>query len=211
MATYCSDKKIKFGNWEMTSVHHEYFYLTDNEARTLGEELPPPPPPPAAHKRDVFDDLMGDPPNWTRVKDINEIPSSIKNKYKPYAIEVKESGFAYLQTTPMTHADKSYEDLQWSWKIVLENKRKHGIYAYGGYALFDKDNYVLTSTGVDWDYNEPGTYIKAGMRGIINGRGNWKYSSKTNPYPPTRVYKGDYKLFIRDASIQDEWDKIKNK
>ncbi len=80
---------------------------------------------------------------------------------------------------------------------VLENKSKRGIYAYGGYSLFDNDGFILTATGNDWDNNESGVYVKPGEKGIAQGRGLSRVDVASKPYPPSRVSRGDYKLFLR--------------
>lgn len=90
------------------------------------------------------------------------------------------------------------------WKIVLENRSKHGICAHVEYSLFDKDGFVLTATGTDWDNKENDVCVKAGTRGIIQGRGLWRINATSTPYPPSRVVRGDYKLYLRHAFILDE-------
>lgn len=175
----------------MTKENHEYVLLTDEEARTLGET--PPAPFPSVNKQ-----------QWTRVKEIGKMPQNIKPSLKSSSVAVTESGFAFLQSTRNTIQNESYEDIEWSWKIILENRSKHGICAYGGYSLIDKDGFVLSAAGTDCDNNENGICVKAGAQGIIQGRCSWRINAASTPYTPSRVVLGDYKLFVRHASILDE-------
>jgi len=122
----CSNHPLSFGKWKMTNENHEFVFLTDKEARTLGET--PPAPFPA-------DDKQG----WTTVRDIGEIPQNIKPSLKPYSIAITESGFAYLQSTKNTIKNESHEDIEWSWKIILENRSKRNICAYGAAILGEVD------------------------------------------------------------------------
>ena len=187
----CSNRKLSFGIWKMKEENHEYVYLTAKEADTLGET--PPAPCPSDNKL-----------CWSEVKEIGKQPKNIKANLKPYSIGVTESGFAYLQSTKNTTKDELYEDIEWSWKIIFENRSKRGICAYGGYSLLDKDRFVLTATDTDWDNNKNGVCVKAGAQGIIQGRGLWRINAASTPYPPSRVVRGDYKLYLRHPDIFDE-------
>ena len=195
----CSERTITYGKWKMTSENHEFVLLTDEEAHALGETPRAPwPPDPAPlpsynERRNLFD-------RWTRVKDIGEKSQNLKPSLKPYSIVVSASGFAFLQSTKNNIKNESYEDIEWNWKIVLENRSKRVICAYGGYSLLDKDGFVLTVTGTDWDINEEGVCVKAGSDSIIQGRGIWRINTTTIPYPPSRVMQGDYKLFLRHGN-----------
>lgn len=187
----CSRRTISFGKWEMKKENHEYVDLTDEEALMLGETPPAPCPP----DNEVC---------WSGVKDIGKIPQNIKDSLKPYSVVVTESGFAYLQSTKNTINNESYEDIEWSWKIIFENRSKRGICANGGYALLDRDGFELTATGTDWDNNENVVCVKAGAQGIIQGRGLWRINAASTPYPPSRVVRGDYALYLRHSNIVDE-------
>lgn len=194
----CSDKNIALGKWKTKAEKHEFIILTEKDALILGE-VPPAPFPP--------DNKQG----WERVKEVSESPENIKPNLKPYSIAVIESGFAFLQSTKRTDKAESYDDIEWGWKVILENRSKRAIYAYGGYSLFDKDGFILTTTGTDWDNNESGVYIKAGDRGVIQGRGLWRMDVASKPYPPSRVHSGDYKLFLRHDIFEYLGDDIKTK
>lgn len=180
----CSSRNIELGKWKMETENHKFVIFTEKDAHTLGE--PGPAPFPAGNKQ-----------GWSRVKDIGESPENIQPKLNPYSVTVIESGYTILQSTRHNTKSGSYDDIEWGWKVTLENKSKRGIYAYGGYSLFDDSGFILNATGNDWDNNESGVFIKAGEKGIVQGRGLWRVDAATKPYPPSRVSRGDYKLFLR--------------
>ncbi|MBW2570607.1 MAG: hypothetical protein JRE47_14895 [Deltaproteobacteria bacterium] len=194
----CSDQNIAFGKWKSKSETHEFVILTKKDALTLGEM--PPLPFPARNEK-----------GWSRVKKVGEFPEDIKPTLKPYSIAVIESGFVFLQTTRPTGKSETYDDIEWGWRIILENRSKRGIHAYGGYSLMDSDGFILTATGNDWDNDESGVYVAAGKTGIIQGRGLWRVEVASKPYPPSRVDSGDYKLFLRHALFERLDDDINTK
>jgi len=193
----CSNRTLSFGKWKMTNENHEFVILTEEEARTLGET--PVAPCPRAKQNERYDERC-----WTRVRDIGDTPKNIKPSLKPYSIAVTESGFAYLQSTKNTIKKESYEDIEWSWKIIFKNRSKHGICAYGGYSLVDKNGFVLAASGTDSNNVENCVCVEAGTQGIVQGRGLWRINTASTPYPPSRVVRGDYKLYLRHANILDE-------
>lgn len=194
----CSNQNIALGKWKSKAETHEFVILTKKDALALGEA---PPGPFAPHNKQ----------GWSRVKEVGESPENIKPTLKPYSIAVIESGFVFLQSTRSTGKSETYDAIEWGWKIILENRSNRGIHAYGGYSLFDKDGFILTATGNDWDNNESGVYIKAGGRAIIQGRGLWRVEVASKPYPPSRVDSGDYKLFLRHDIFEHLDDDIKTK
>lgn len=109
---------------------------------------------------------------------------------------VIESGYKFLQLTKDVGNDKLYDDIEWGWKITIENGSKHDIYARGGYALLDKDGFILTKTNEDLK-NKQGVLIKAGTKETIQGTAHWLVHSKSTPYTAKRVAKGDYELFLQ--------------
>ena len=194
----CSDQNIALGKWKSKAETHEFVILTKKDALTLGEAASGPFP---THNKQ----------GWSRVKEVGKSPKNIKPTLKPYSIAVIESGFIFLQSTRSTGKSEKYDDIEWGWKIILENRSKRSIHAYGGYSLFDKDGFILTATGYDWDNKEFGVYIKAGGRGIIQGSGLWRVEMASKPYPPSRVDSGDYKLFLRHNIFERLADDIKTK
>jgi hypothetical protein len=194
----CSEQHLSFGKWKTKADHDEYVLLTAKDAQVLGEV--PPAPFPDRNKQ-----------GWTRVKEMGESPEKLKSTLKPYSVVVVEDGFAFLQSTKNKSKKLTNEDLEWGWKIVIENKSKRDVWAYGGYSLFDKDGFVLADTGTDWDDEESGLLIKAGERGTVQGKVVWQIPAATKPYPPSRVVRGDYKLFLRHDIFKRIDDDIQNK
>lgn len=192
----CSEQHPPFGDWKTKTENHEYVLLTAKDALHLGEA--PPSPFPAANKQ-----------GWTRVKEMGMQPESMKPALKPYSVIVIESGFAFLQSTKTK--EQTQENLEWGWKVVIENKSKRAVWAYGGYSLFDKDSFVLATAGADWDNDESGVLIKAGERGTVQGNKVWQIPAATKPYPPSRVVRGDYKLFLRHDIFEQLGDDVVEK
>ncbi len=116
---------------------------------------------------------------------------------------VIESGYKFLQLTKDVGNNKLYDDIEWGWKITVENSSKHDIYARGGYALLDKDGFILTRTNEDLK-NKQGVLIKAGTKETIQGTAHWLVYSKSDPYTAKRVAKGNYELFLQYPSIDIE-------
>lgn len=191
----CSNSEIEIGNWKSKAEEHQYVLLTAKDAQKMGEILPAP-----------FPDSNQE--HWTRVKDIGETPEKLKPRLQPYAITVVEHAFAFLEVARTNNKDSSFDDIEWGWKVTLENKSTHDIYAYGGYALSDKDGFPLSASGKEWDNNENGVLIKAGARGVVRGTGRWLVNRESRPYPPTRVVKGDYRLFLKHGLYEDILEKI---
>jgi len=177
----CSNSDIEIGNWKSKAVDHQYVLLTAKDVEKIGEIAPAP-----------FKDS-----SWTMVKDIGDTPEKLKPELQPYGIMVIEHDFAFLEVARTNNNNNSFDDVEWGWKVILENKSAHDIYAYGGYALFDKDGFLLGSSGKKWDNNEDGVLIKAGARGVVRGTSRWWVNRESKPYPPSRVAQGDYMLFLR--------------
>jgi hypothetical protein len=116
---------------------------------------------------------------------------------------VIESGYKFLQLTKDVGNNKLYDDIEWGWKITVENSSKHDIYARGGYALLDKDGFILTRTNEDLK-NKQGVLIKAGTKETIQGTAHWLVYSKSDPYTAKRVAKGNYELFLQYPNIDIE-------
>jgi len=116
---------------------------------------------------------------------------------------VIESGYKFLQLTKDVGNDKLYDDIEWGWKITIENGSKHDIFAHGGYALLDKDGFILTKTNEDLK-NKQGILIKAGTKETIQGTAHWLVYNKSEPYTAKRVAKGDYELFLQYPNIDIE-------
>ena len=182
----CAEQNLDIGKQHTKSEGHEYRFMTAKDSKELGVPVPAPFP----NNNEM---------KWSKVKDIGEIPDKLEQKFKPYSVFVVESGYAFLQVTQ----GSLFDDIEWGWKIVLENRSKHDIYAYGGYALLDKDGFVLTKVGKDWDGNEAGVLIKSGTKGTIQGTSDWRVDRRTKPYAAKRVFKGDYKLFLRHNMFED--------
>lgn len=180
----CSEPQLDIGKWYMKDEAHQYAILTDKEAKEVGE-IPPAPCPP---------DIIR---CWMRVKDVGETPDKLKQKLEPYSVVVIESGYSFLGVTRNVGKDKMWDDIEWGWKIILENKGKQNIYAYGRYALFDKDGFILENVGNDWDNNESGVLVEPGAKVTIQGRSHWLVNRASKPYTVKRVVRGDYKLFLR--------------
>ena len=194
----CSEQHPDFGKWKTKTETHEYVLLTARDAQALGKV--PPGPFPADNKQ-----------GWTRVKEVRVPPENIKPTLKPYSVVAIEQGFSFLQSTKITAKETSYQDIEWGWKVVLENRSKRGVHAYGGYSLLDKDGFALAATGTDWDNNESGVLINPGERATIQGKAVWRIAKATKPYPPFRVVGGDYKLFLRHDVFERLADEIKQK
>jgi hypothetical protein len=180
----CSETQFDIGKWHMKGEGHRYAILTDKEAKEIGV-IPPAPFP--SHN------IM----RWVKVKNIEETPSKLEQKLEPYSVVVIESGYSFLGVTRNVGKDKMWDDIEWGWKIILENKDKQNIYAYGGYALFDKDGFILENVGNDWDNNESGVLVEPGAKVTIQGRSHWLVNRASKPYTVKRVVRGDYKLFLR--------------
>ncbi len=190
----CTKTDINLGNWKTKADGDRYVLLTEKDAKKIGEMTRPPSP----YGR-------GD---WDKVKDVGEMPEKIKPALTPYAITVVDHSFAFLEVSPSPNKNSSFDDVEWGWKVTLENKSKYDeIYAYGGYALFDKDGFLLVKTGMDWDNwddEEYGVLIKAGSRVVIKGSDHWRVNRASKPYSPTRVASGDYRLFLRHGNVEYE-------
>jgi hypothetical protein len=178
----CSEQHPQFGKWQTKPETHEYVLLTAKDAKTLGE-IPP---------RDEQD--------WVQVKEYGKPPENIKSSLKSHAVTVVESGFTFLASTKETGKNQDHEVFEWGYKLVLENRSKRSIHAYGGYVLFDKDGFELTRTNFDWDKGSE-VLIKPGGRSVIKRQSFWQIDKATKPYPPSRVVGGDYKLFLRHDPI----------
>lgn len=189
----CSENKPKLGQWQTKEENHEYVLLTAKDAQDLSATPPAPFP----------DDNQQ---QWVRVKKIGEPPEKIETRLQPYSIAVLEASFAFLQSTSTNNQQLPYEDLDWGWRLIVENRSKRDVYAYGGYSLFDKDGFSLTETGTDWDNNEPGVLIKPGERGVVQGKAIWRINRATKPYASSRAVRGDYKLFLRHNWFEDAFD-----
>ncbi len=173
----CSRQTPDFGKWETKSGVQEYRIIEDDRS------VPFP---------------STNPNRWVRVKTIGEQPATTAEAEGRLLVRVVESGFIFLESTDVAVKDDKYENVQWGWKVVLENKSKKGVRAYAGYSLLDKDDFVLISTTEEeWSACEEGIYIGAGERVILKAKMAWLIKKGTTPYPPSRAVKGDYKLFLR--------------
>ncbi len=170
----------------MTRQPTEYVILTQYEAECLGEPSYAPGPFPASNK-------LG----WREVKAIGQRADAIAPKLAPYSVAVPEYGFAFLQTTPLTGSEEPKTDLEWGWKVAVTNRTDRGVYACADFCLLDAADYPLTRAARGFDAKARGTHIPPHEQRAIQGRSRWTYNHTSTPFPPSRVHRGDFSLFLR--------------
>ncbi len=195
----CAERSIDLGKWRIQKEGHQFVFITPEEKKIINEGFKEKE---KKLQKGNFRIISGRlKRTYSKfVKKIGETPTVYDSKIKPYSVFVIESGYSFLQVTKELGKDKLYDEVEWGWKITIENRSKYDIYAKVNYALLDKEGFILTKTN-EASKNE--VLIKSGTTETIQRVANWQVYSNSKPYTAKRVAKGDYSLFLRTEDIFD--------
>jgi len=183
--------KTALGKWHSVSTKDEFYFYTREDydsapAKIKNAMLPPAP----------FTQENG--LKWVRVKGIEEPAKKINASLKPYSIYVPNVAYSILSISKRISNNIEYDVIEMECRIGIENRTSRAIYAYGGCYLYDEHLFPLMDSNIiKWDQNETGTMIPANSKSTIRRVSNWSVGRNDKPYPPARIKKIDYELFLR--------------
>lgn len=120
-------------------------------------------------------------------------------------IIVSETGFILLQKSQYTKESIRTDEIEWGWRLVIENRGEIVAYACAGYSLLDQQGFVLASAG-DKTCKKGADIIRLnpGDKKTLQGRSYWEVNSESKPYPAKRIANGDYWLKLSTFGIDCE-------
>ena len=183
--------KIVLGKWFSVSTKDEFSFYTreDYDAAPAKIKNVMLPPAPFTQENSL---------RWVRVKGIEEPAKKINASLKSYSISVPNVAYSILSISKRISNNIEYDVIEMECRIGIENKTSRAIYAYGGCYLYDEYLFPLMDSNIiKWDQNETGTMIPANSKSTIRRVSNWFVGRNDKPYPPTRIKKIDYELFLR--------------
>ncbi|SPD74709.1 hypothetical protein PITCH_A300012 [uncultured Desulfobacterium sp.] len=189
----CLDSTFSLGDWRLSNEKHKYVFLSIADQEQYEKDL-----------NELKLKLKGrefDPPEISplRLADLHEAghksigksPKFIVTGEDGASVTVSNYGYVFLQVSKEL-AD-NYDDIEWAWKMSIENNSKYEIHADLEYGLLDENGFILTTSK---GFSNLKT-INPNTKETFQSQETWRVKSNSTPHPIERVVKGDYGISLK--------------
>jgi len=137
----CSDSTFDLGSWNHSNEKHKYAFLSLDDEKRHEKEL--------NEFKLKLKDLKLLPLGIVShreagLKSIGKPPKFIVTNEDGVFVTVNNYGYVFLQISK--NIIGNYDDIEWAWKMTIENNSKYMVSANIKYGLMDENGFILTTS-----------------------------------------------------------------